>query len=78
MTGIDPNTGEEVENVSKTMELRAALHDSTRSHGRAVADIVSTLEDKAWRRGWLIGVATGAAGLAILHGLYVWIMGGLQ
>lgn len=40
-----------------------------RDHRRAIADVISTLEDKAWRQGWLIGVATGVAVVAILLGL---------
>ena len=40
-----------------------------------LADLVSTLEDKAWRRGWVIGVVAGAFGAAACYALREWIGG---
>lgn len=57
--------------LTRTAELRAAATSSERSHKRAVADIISTLEDKAWRRGYLIGFACGLAIGRALYWLYV-------
>lgn len=70
MPEIDPETDEVVERVSRTTAIRAACADSERGHKRAIADVVSTLEDKAWWRGWIIGVATGGAVVAIFYSLW--------
>jgi hypothetical protein len=77
MTGIDPETGETVDKISKTSELRAALRGSERLRGRSFADIVSVLEDKAWKRGFLIGaiagVAIGVIGYKLWLAIQVWL-----
>jgi len=65
-----------LKDITKTAELRTAAVDGELSHKRAIADIISTLEDKAWLRGWLIGFTSGVAIVAILYGLYTLVVYG--
>jgi hypothetical protein len=44
-----------------------------REHGRTVADIVVTLNERCWKRAWLIGCACGAGFVVAGRALLVWI-----
>jgi len=61
MVEVNPETNELVKAVSRTTQLRVANSEERSAHNRAIADIVSTIEERAWRRGWLIGVVMGVA-----------------
>jgi hypothetical protein len=68
---IHPETNEVVDEISRTAQLRIEKNLSEAEHRRAIADIISTLEDKAWGNGFLIGLIIGliAASLIIFAGL---------
>jgi hypothetical protein len=51
--------------------MRVANISERQANRRAIADIVSTIEERAWRRGWLIGLVTGIAGSIVVYWSYV-------
>lgn len=71
MPEIHPETGEVVDEISRTVALRAAEAEKIGRSHRATADVIATLEDRAWRRGWIIGFATGFA-TSFIAGYLVW------
>lgn len=38
-----------------------------------IADVVAVMSDKAWLRGWIIGLTTGVALSMIVWGMTVWL-----
>jgi hypothetical protein len=70
MATVNPETNEVVDDLSKTTELRIAAISAQRENHRMMADIISTLEDKAWVRGWIIGITTGICATTIVLALW--------
>lgn len=51
------------------MSVESILKAIAENPKMVLADLVSTLEDKAWGRGFLIGVIAGVAGKIAIDGL---------
>ena len=54
----------------RTAELRSDQIAQVLSQKRAMADVLVTMCDRAWRHGWIVGFATGAAVAFIVLGLW--------
>lgn len=72
---VHPETGEIVDDISRTAAMRVASDEKLRATKRSTADVIALLEDRQWTRGWLIGLVTGIAGTIIVMSLWALIVG---
>jgi len=66
-----------MDDLSCTAAMRLAESERVSASRRATADVISTLEDKHWWRGWVVGICTGIPAGLVIYKLYlvlvIWI-----
>lgn len=71
MADINPETDEVVDDISRTTTMRVAQQEKVAASKRATADVIATLEDKHWRRGWIVGMYAGIPTGIVIYKIYL-------